>query len=149
MPYEKTMWNNDNPPAISADNLNKIEQGLHDAHAIIDEKLTEYSAMIQPSSGWKTQQNVTGMFKLSGFVHFTGYFYDKDPFDPANSTLCVIPEGFRPKYPIGFRVPVKNGKFVSIEYDSNTGTLYILQNQANTPTGEVDSIEFTTHYIVE
>ena len=31
MAYEKTVWNNDGTPAIDADNLNKIEQGIADS----------------------------------------------------------------------------------------------------------------------
>lgn len=31
MPYVKTIWNNNSAPAINADNLNKIEQGIADA----------------------------------------------------------------------------------------------------------------------
>ena len=37
MAYEKTTWVNDSKPAISAENLNKIEQGIADAHAIVAE----------------------------------------------------------------------------------------------------------------
>lgn len=32
MTYVKTNWVNDNPPAINAANLNKIEQGIYEAH---------------------------------------------------------------------------------------------------------------------
>ncbi|WP_313678458.1 hypothetical protein [Corynebacterium stationis] len=35
MAYTKTEWVNDSKPAISAENLNKIEQGIADAHAIV------------------------------------------------------------------------------------------------------------------
>ena len=37
MAYEKTTWVNDSEPAINAANLNKIEQGIADAHAIVAE----------------------------------------------------------------------------------------------------------------
>ena len=37
MAYTKTTWVNDSKPAISAENLNKIEQGIADAHAIVAE----------------------------------------------------------------------------------------------------------------
>src|SRR5699024_7452278 len=37
MAYTKTAWVNDSKPAISAENLNKIEQGIADAHAIVAE----------------------------------------------------------------------------------------------------------------
>ncbi len=32
MAYSKTVWNNLSAPAINANNLNKIEQGIADAH---------------------------------------------------------------------------------------------------------------------
>lgn len=32
MAYTKTQWVNNQPPAIDAENLNKIEQGIYDAH---------------------------------------------------------------------------------------------------------------------
>ena len=35
MAYTKTEWVNDSEPAINAANLNKIEQGIADAHAIV------------------------------------------------------------------------------------------------------------------
>ena len=35
MAYSKTTWVNDQEPAISAINLNKIEQGIEDAHGIV------------------------------------------------------------------------------------------------------------------
>ena len=37
MAYTKTTWVNDSKPAINAANLNKIEQGIADAHAIVVE----------------------------------------------------------------------------------------------------------------
>ena len=37
MAYTKTTWVNDSKPAISAENLNKIEQGIADAHAVVAE----------------------------------------------------------------------------------------------------------------
>ena len=37
MTYTKTTWVNDSKPAINAANLNKIEQGIADAHAIVAE----------------------------------------------------------------------------------------------------------------
>ena len=41
MAYTKTTWVNDSKPAISAENLNKIEQGIADAHAIVAEPGTK------------------------------------------------------------------------------------------------------------
>ena len=37
MAYTKTAWVNDSKPAINEANLNKIEQGIADAHAIVAE----------------------------------------------------------------------------------------------------------------
>ena len=37
MVYTKTKWVNDSEPAINAANLNKIEQGIADAHAVVAE----------------------------------------------------------------------------------------------------------------
>jgi len=37
MAYTKTTWINDTSPAISAENLNKIEQGIYDAHSDISD----------------------------------------------------------------------------------------------------------------
>ena len=37
MAYTKTKWVNDSEPAINAANLNKIEQGIADAHAVVAE----------------------------------------------------------------------------------------------------------------
>ena len=37
MAYTKTKWVNDSKPAINAANLNKIEQGIADANAIVAE----------------------------------------------------------------------------------------------------------------
>jgi len=36
MAYTKTTWVNNTPPAIDETNLNKIEQGIYDAHVLID-----------------------------------------------------------------------------------------------------------------
>ena len=38
MAYTKTEWVNDSEPAISAANLNKIEQGIADAHTAVEGK---------------------------------------------------------------------------------------------------------------
>lgn len=37
MSYTKTQWRNNQSPAINADNLNHIEQGVYDAHQAIDQ----------------------------------------------------------------------------------------------------------------
>lgn len=53
MAYIKTNWTNNQPPAINATNLNKIEQGIYDAHENINillekiTKLTKYDDSVQ------------------------------------------------------------------------------------------------------
>lgn len=43
MPYTKTVWQNGQAPDINQDNLNKIEQGIYDAHADIATNLTDFN----------------------------------------------------------------------------------------------------------
>ena len=45
MAYTKTVYVNDNPPALNADNLNHIEQGIYDAHQE-NEELSYYISTI-------------------------------------------------------------------------------------------------------
>lgn len=42
MAYTKTTWVDDNPPAIIAANLNKIEQGVEDAHTAVDNHIASH-----------------------------------------------------------------------------------------------------------
>lgn len=44
MPYTKTIWKNDGAPALNADNLNKIEAGIQDAHIAAEGASTELAA---------------------------------------------------------------------------------------------------------
>lgn len=41
MPYQKTIWVPGGPPGIDADSLNKIEQGIEDAHIEVAKKLNQ------------------------------------------------------------------------------------------------------------
>lgn len=41
MAYEKTVWVNGQAPALDADHLNKIEQGIADAVSVTPQTLTE------------------------------------------------------------------------------------------------------------
>lgn len=50
MPYTKTAWNNGMSPALDADNLNKMEQGIFDAtDAIENIDLTPYAPKASPA----------------------------------------------------------------------------------------------------
>lgn len=55
MAYTKTQWVNNQAPAIDADNLNKIEQGIYDAH----EEITDVKGDIP--------QNVSDLTNDLGF----------------------------------------------------------------------------------
>lgn len=50
MAYTKTQWNPGGPPGISAENLNKIEQGIADAHDMIETHINAAA----PHSGHET-----------------------------------------------------------------------------------------------
>ena len=60
MAYEKTTWVNDSKPAINAANLNKIEQGIADAHAVVAEPGPKGDAGPQGPKGDKGEPGAAG-----------------------------------------------------------------------------------------
>ena len=60
MAYTKTTWVNDSKPAINAANLNKIEQGIADAHAIVAEPGPQGPAGPQGPKGDKGEPGAAG-----------------------------------------------------------------------------------------
>ena len=60
MAYTKTAWVNDSKPAINAANLNKIEQGIADAHAIVAEPGPKGDAGPQGPKGDKGEPGAAG-----------------------------------------------------------------------------------------
>ena len=60
MAYTKTTWVNDSKPAINAANLNKIEQGIADAHAIVAEPGPKGDAGPQGPKGDKGEPGAAG-----------------------------------------------------------------------------------------
>lgn len=54
MSYTKTTWVNDSTPAINADNLNKIEQGIKDAHDGIEDLQEDVQECFQSVSNGKS-----------------------------------------------------------------------------------------------
>lgn len=60
MAYTKTKWVNDSEPAINAANLNKIEQGIADAHAIVAEPGPKGDAGPQGLKGDKGEPGAAG-----------------------------------------------------------------------------------------
>lgn len=73
MSYTKTQWRNNQSPAIDADNLNHIEQGVYDAHQAIDQLTgavpTKTSDLTNDgddgSSGFVTGSDVNDLVSLS------------------------------------------------------------------------------------
>jgi hypothetical protein len=60
MAYTKTEWVDREPPSINAENLNKIEQGIEDAHGLTEDGLivganATDSPAVEP--GWETSAN--------------------------------------------------------------------------------------------
>src|SRR5699024_4449771 len=60
MAYTKTTWVNDSKPAINAANLNKIEQGIADAHAVVAETGPKGDAGPQGPKGDKGEPGAAG-----------------------------------------------------------------------------------------
>ena len=60
MAYTKTTWVNDSKPAINAANLNKIEQGIADAHAVVAEPGPKGDAGPQGPKGDKGEPGAAG-----------------------------------------------------------------------------------------
>ena len=56
MAYSRTIWVNDSVPAINAGNLNKIEQGIYEAH----EKASNNTQTIEENSTYSTSEVVIG-----------------------------------------------------------------------------------------
>lgn len=59
MAYTKTNWNNDTAPAINEDNLNKIENGIYDAHQDIDNLNNDFNKI----KIYNEEEQIIGEFK--------------------------------------------------------------------------------------
>lgn len=61
MAYNKTVWNNDSAPYLNAENLNKIEEGIEAAHAIVPAEGTEGQVLTKTATGasWTDAGNPT------------------------------------------------------------------------------------------
>lgn len=70
MAYTKTNWVNEGPPAIDADNLNKIEQGIFNNDALIQALLNTTTPDVQSveldSGNWTS--GVVSATKVSGLI---------------------------------------------------------------------------------
>ena len=70
MAYTKTNWVNEGPPAIDADNLNKIEQGIFNNDALIQALINTTTPDVQPvqldSNNWTS--GVVSATKVAGLI---------------------------------------------------------------------------------
>lgn len=74
MAYVRTVWINDNAPALNATNLNKIEQGIYDNAENIDDLLAvtfEAGAETAGSVTWHYKKFANGTFEMWGEVTTT------------------------------------------------------------------------------
>lgn len=67
MAYNKTVWTNDTAPAINADNLNKIEQGIYDAI----EQISDVNGELLDSMEYVESYNLINPDNIEN-----GYFYN-------------------------------------------------------------------------
>ena len=73
MAYTKTTWNNNQPPAIDADNLNKIEQGIYDAHDEITDLKGEITQFVDYDLASKYEKDKAHEeIQQGGFTYTTG-----------------------------------------------------------------------------
>lgn len=106
-PYSPTTWVNGTTPALSQDNLNKIETGILDASRFVGARVflgTEATL-------------TTGTYNA---ITWTAETFDSDGFWTSGSTL-VIPTGFAGRYLVTAQLNWKAG---------NTGTfeLWVVKN---------------------
>lgn len=100
MAYTKTNWVNDSSPYIDAANLNKIEQGIEDAHNQSGGTLESFDVPI--SSGWQANLNevpnaVQSFRKKSGVVVLNGLYLVQTPVT-AGTVIATLPIALRPSY---------------------------------------------------
>ena len=62
MAYSKTVWNNNTPPDISAENLNKMEQGIADAQFPDGGSTGQILSKTNDGTGWIDAPNSVTLF---------------------------------------------------------------------------------------
>lgn len=82
MTYTPTTWNNDNPPPLSAENLNHMETGIADAHTGLTTKADLSGATF---TGPIAVQGTGGLLAL--FYNFIGPLADYPPDAPISDFL--------------------------------------------------------------
>jgi len=100
MAYTKTTWVNGGPPAISADNLNKIENGIYNNSVKID-AITDYIVETGTSNGWAYRKWKSGRIEAvkdittgSSWtqVGSAGFYYNATTITPP--TGMTVKSGF-------------------------------------------------------
>lgn len=111
MAYTKTNWVNEGPPAIDADNLNKIEDGIYD-NSIQIEALQNDTVIYQAGSmSWSAGTPGTRGQQKAIDIRKPGY-------EPVSATVSYIADSSA-VLPIAF-------------FSSNMETLYVNLYRANT-----------------
>ena len=119
MAYTKTTWVNGQAPAIDADNLNKIENGIfNNANAIdtINNKL--------PDSGTQVLASGITYRKKNGFVYISGYINGQSyaSLTTTYKTLGSMPSGYTPAETI-YHTWVTTMSLAGVVYIAADGTL--------------------------
>lgn len=135
MAYTKTNWANDNPPPLDATNLNKIEQGIEDAHigwSPLNATLT-YASADSPTFVANTSIDLTSVISVGMKIKLTQttvkYFivtaitstiitlYGGTDYTLANATI-TLPYASSMKAPYGF--PLNPDKWtVTASFNTN------------------------------
>ena len=74
MAYTKTTWVNDTAPAINATNLNKMEQGIYDAHDTADAATSAISTLPKLQYGYVTVSSIAANSYKDATITFSPAF---------------------------------------------------------------------------
>lgn len=72
--YEKTIWHNDKLPAMNETNLNKIENGIKEAHDKIEENAEKIKDIIKTYILFDSQEGVVGDITLNDNIENYKYY---------------------------------------------------------------------------
>lgn len=119
MAYTKTNWANDNPPPLDATNLNKIEQGIEDAHigwspanatltyasadspTFVANTSVDLTSVISVGMKIKLTQTTVKYFIVTAITSTTITLYGGTDYTLANTTI-TLPYFSSMKAPFGF-----------------------------------------------
>lgn len=139
MAYSKTSWANGTTPAISAANLNKIENGIETADANATSGLTKANDLIFTEDYYLNSKLDKQSTKtdLSGSTTSSAYWkYSTKSFSSNNNYQClVITSGFNAGDMIevhGYQSPQTTSYAICSFYDSNGNELRLVFKEGNT-----------------